>query len=267
MAKIPRHKKKSRKSTKQALTTDVVKKMVKAEVHRNIEDKVINYDDGISALWPVASASFANNNIFALTPQTSHMTVLQGVGQPNRIGNRVKTRRAILKYIIYPSPYDVTSNPNPTPIDVQVFIFSLKPNVDTYANAQSIATNSFFQSGSSSTGFASTVIDLLQDVNQDQVTIHYRKIHKVGFALNAGSGAIAAYQNWANNDYKYNAIKKVDITKFYTKNLEFNDTTTTTTSRGLYMIVSYAPAYGGVPTTTSSLAFLEWQMDYYFEDA
>lgn len=261
------------KTTQRAskVSSGQVSRAMKAYVNRRIDaaadTKETNYDSGVHSLRFANAATFSANGVFALTPYTSQITISQGTGEGDRVGDSVRVKSAKLRMVLYPNVYDATSNNLPKPQDVQVFIFGMKPQYDSYNNAVSSATTNMLQNGNSSAGLTSIMSDLLSDVNSDIVTLYSRKIYKVGTATDTGTGNQIAYQYFANNDYKYNHIIEMDLTKFYPKKLIWNDTATLTTTRGVYMVVCPVPADGTAPVSSQFTCSCEWQMNLKYKDA
>ena len=83
-------------------------------------------------------------------------------------------------------------------------------------------------------------------INNDRYKVVATRQYKLGYAENAGSGPTPNAQYFANNDFKLNANFSIDLTKHYIKQIKFNDGSTAPTTRGLFMIMSYAPANGSL---------------------
>jgi len=104
-------------------------------------------------------------------------------------------------------------------------------------------------------------------VNTDRYRVLATKTVKVGFAGYSGSGSQAVYQNFANNDFKYNANFSFDLTKHYPKVVQYNDTATTPLSRGLWAMFVPCNANGSPMVTGSRPCGIQYMQDYTFEDA
>jgi hypothetical protein len=67
---------------------------------------------------------------------------------------------------------------------------------------------------------------------------------KVGFSAFNNAGVDPAYQHFANNDYKLNHTRRLNMTKYMPKVLKFNDTTNQPTNAGLYVWAWSVPCNG-----------------------
>lgn len=242
--------KKSKKSKKplvfKALDTQI-KKVVKRQISSNLEVKVANFNAQYSLTGANSSGGYANW-LQPLTPYTAYLTVAQGVGQGSRIGNSIKVKRQRLKIAMWPNDYDVTENPLPIPQIVTIYIFKA-PNeylIQSVSDIIDTTYATFYQSGSSSVGAVGSLLDSLQDVNKEIIKLYYKKSFKLGFANSTGTGSSAAYQHYANNDYKLNHLIEIDITKYVPKEVNWNDTATIIASGTVWMFIESVPATGAI---------------------
>lgn len=206
-----------------------VKKYVKKELHKNIENKVMNVAVA-NAFGNILQNS--NMNVFPMTPYTGYLVISQGITQNARIGNKVSTRRVMLNYCMVPKPYDATTNPLCRPQEIDMFLGYVKGTPSTLPVATDF--NNLYQVGSTSLGPQGELPDLIADINTDYWVIKKRWRHKLGYADVTGTGASPGSQYYANNDFKFNVVKKLNITKFCPKTLVWNDASNTPTSRGLF---------------------------------
>ena len=73
-----------------------IKRLIRAEISRNIENKNTQFYGQDYQLIP-SSASALVNNVIQLTPGPATLPINQGVGNAARIGNRIKTKRMTFK--------------------------------------------------------------------------------------------------------------------------------------------------------------------------
>ena len=172
-----------------------------------------NYTTG-AGIWGVA-------NVAPFFPQTAipGYIIAQGTGQGNRVGNSVRTHKLMYKGVIYPSQYNATYNAIPIPQEVMFLLFSRKDTGDQFLST----TAALYQNGSNSSNPTGQLTDLIQDFNLDLYNIHYKRIFKLGYAENVGTGAAAGRANYATNDFKYNCKFAMDLTKYIDKVIKFND--------------------------------------------
>lgn len=263
--KAASNKKKGAKKPKKV--TKNVKTYVKAQIHRNIENKEINYSSGQIDMYNAANAAFGTQNTAPLTPSTAYMTIPQGNGEGSRVGNKVRVMKAILEIFMAPKPYDATTNAVPTPQDVQLFIYNVKPLQDSIGSVQAGTLINFFQNGSTSTAISGNSVDLLSDVNKDIYTLKMKRTFKLGYSQSSGTGGQVGFQYMSNNDYKMNIVRKFNVTKCFNKIIGWNDTSTTAYTKGVYFTVNPVSAFGAVQGGNQVQVQWQWRINLTFEDA
>lgn len=250
------------KGRRKSGVSSAVKKYVKKAIHTNVENKTqtVNYAGAFGN-------ALANPSLYSypMTPYTGYMTVGQGILQNQRIGNEIKIRKAYLRYVLRPMGYDVGSNPFPAPTQVDMYLGRTR----VCPGDQPIAAdfNALFQNGSSSIAPVGSLNDLISNVNTDYFTIKKRWSHKIGYSSANGTGGIANSQYFANNDFKMNIVKKLDITKYYPKILKFNDATNQVQGPGLFLWYQCVNAGGGINASTALPCHITFWLDIQYEDA
>jgi len=242
-----------------------IKKIVKREIARNIENKCKQQFNFEKSLYPSAAVNFPDN-VIELGPGAL-MLIAQGTGQGSRIGNTIKTKKLMFKGTVVPTPYNAGTNGNPRPVQLKMWIFYDKS--DPTAVPQ--PGNDFFQDGGSSRGFSNDLTDLWSPINTDKYRVLASKSFKIGYSQYAGAAATPAnqqaFQAYSNNDFKLNANFSFDLTKHYPQMVKFNDNSTTPTTRGLFCLFYYTGADGQqLPSTSVSLG-VQYMQDYVYEDA
>lgn len=247
-----------------------IKRYVKATIHKEIENKRFTIEVAKTLSAPSNPTNFQSGNIYQLTPSNatnSLYTIPQSLTQGGRTGNKVSLRSAMFRYVMYPTPYNVTSNPDPKPLNIGIYIFSVKRGVLglTVADAWNIFNGTIFANGSSSNGTVNNLYDLVSPINTDVVQIHYRKVLKLQCSEFYTPNATQV--NFNNNDYKYNCMGKINVGKYLPKNIVFNDADNNSTSKQVFMIVCPYFANGTtIPSTTFPCAMF-FGMDVQYEDA
>ena len=117
--------------------------MIRKEIARNVEDKNSQLFVTNNLLYVPGGASFPTYNIFPVGIEPSAITIPQGTGQGDRIGNRIKTKKLMFKRTLVPLPYDGTFNPVPQPVQVKMWIFYDKTNPTDIPNPT--VSNDFFR--------------------------------------------------------------------------------------------------------------------------
>lgn len=261
-----------KRSTKKVSKT--IKRYVSRVIHRNLENKRMTTEFtknlfNISAGVP----GFQPNNIIPLCPNSATggiYTITQGVGQQQRVSNSISVRKAYFRGVLVPALYNAISNPTPTPLNVKMWIISLKRNVlqQTQADVYQTVLNTFFSNGNTSIGLLGTLYDIITPHNKDVVNVHYTRTIKLGEAGYSGvTGGANANSSKSSNDYNLNYKMTLDITRWLPKKMLFNDTDSGTTSKQLYCV--FEPVYynGTSMTAATSPCGFIGGIDLHYEDA
>lgn len=233
-------------------------KKVKAVMQSTAEHKIINF----------ASASYMPNYVggavpqLQLNPNSGYNTITQGTGQGQRIGNRVRTVKAVLRGIMTPLPYSVTVNVAPCPMEIR-FIIGRNKGDSSIAPPLGV----FMQNGSTTSAPQGGLVDMINPLNTDTQTVYKQKFFKLGYATGTGSGSAVIAEYQANNDFKMNCKVNIDITKYLPKTISWNDTTTTPYCSTTWLTILAAYADGSNPTTLATQPNLfTWEIEYTYED-
>jgi len=236
-----------------------IKRLVKSMIHKQLENKV----EQVTLNYNFVSSYAYNTSLFCMS-MIPYTQITQGLGQGDRIGNTIRPRSVYFNYVLYPTPYSAVLNPQPTPQDVMIFFGKVKNSRAQQPIASDFAK--LWQSGDTSRSPFSTTLDMLQDVNKDWFTVYKIMRHKVGTGNYNGTGTQAAYQHFTNNDYKYNVVRRLNITKYVPKVIKFNDTTAQNTNDGLWMWAMSVNANGTVNSSSAPL-YMDVTLNFSYEDA
>lgn len=239
-----------------------VKKYVKKQIHQNIENKCVQIQSGLSFGSITEAPDF---NPYPMLPQSGFWSIPQGQGQGARIGNQCNIRKLTLSYVLFPKPYDVTFNTVPIPQEVDLYLGYVKSTPST--TPSNLDINVLYQSGSTSVAPSGTLRDLCATINTDYWTIKKRWRHKLGYSTASGTGGNAGNQFFSNNDFKYNVVKKLDITKMVPKQLLFNDSNNTVMHRNLFFMHQAVRADNLATGATQLPVGMEFWIDIEYEDA
>lgn len=252
--------------------TEYIHNKFKKEFRRVCEKKETNYNSTIADCANAVNTTLFPNNTILLTPNTN-LTIVQGTGQANRIGDRIRPTKCELMVSLITPPYNGTSNSVPIPQEVEIYIFSIKNSTNTLAGAQAVtaSSGSFFANGNTSIGCQGNLIDAMKLVNKDVISLYYRKRFKVAPAImSTNTGAQANSYLYANNDFKLHQMIKINLMKKgFPKQITWNDTTTLSSSRQLFMLINPMDADGGANTDTTAsipMTFM-YQINMEFIDA
>jgi len=256
-------KKPRKKAPSKGVASKNLKKIIQKEIFRTAETKLVQYYNySRDLVTPVDSGTFVTNNIFPVGIDPSSITIPQGSGQGNRLGNSVTTRKLVFKGTFVPKPYNATFNTGNQPMQVKMWIFYDKRNPVNLPNPMA----DFFQNGNTSKGFQSDLVDMWSPVNTDIYSILATRQFKLGCADYSGDGNSTQNHFFANNDFKYNCNFSIDLTKHYLKNIKFNDTTTVPTSRGLFCMIEYVAASGAQFPLGNTAVNLQYMISYEYDD-
>lgn len=235
-------------------------KLIKSVVKKAAEVKTISYEMVIGFGNISQSAVL---NVRTISPSAAYMPIQQGAGQDDRIGNKISTKRVMLRYILYPLPYNATTNPANCPQNIVMWIGRLKRSM---LSPTSTDFNNFFQYGSGSAPPLGDLGDLNNIVNKDYFTIDKKMVHKIGFADFSGSSVNVGAHSYTNNDYAYNVIRTVDITKCFAKNYLFNDTDNDPQNSRTYIWFEAVRADGLAALSTTIPVLFRGTVDYSYTD-
>lgn len=235
-------------------------KKVKAVISTLAENKSADYRGAI----PLPASNNANYavSIVPCTPFTSFLSIPQGVGQGERIGNQIRIKKLTMSGCVVPAGYSAGSNANPRPVFVKLFFLTRKDAPMEIASSVS----DIFQYGNSSEGFGVSLQNLMRKVNTDEWMYHTSKTFKVGFSANDGQGGIASNQYYNNNDFKLANLFSIDLTKFCVKNFKFDDNSVNPSTRNIIM---YPILYSADSTAVGAgevLANLQYSLHVEYED-
>jgi len=239
-----------------------VKKYVKTQIHRNIENKCVQINGGYNFGNINESTDFSP---YPMAPLNLFWTIPQSISQGGRIGNQIRVRKVLFNYILRPTGYDAVSNPLPQPSEIQLLFGHVKPTPSTIPTPSDV--QQIFQSGSGVAAPVGSLRDIISVVNKDYWVIKKRITHKIGFSSNSGTGGNANVAFNANNDFKMNVKKTINITKMLPKTITFNDGGNSTTTKNLFMMTNAVAAMGGVYSATNLPANIEFWIDFHYEDA
>jgi len=249
-------------SRRKSSVTVGVKKYVNNMVNRHIENKCVQIQFSLAFGNVLEDPSLG---AFPMCPLSSYWTINQGVGQGARVGNVIKPVKVHLNYVLRPMSYDVATNPNCVPTDIQLFLGYVK-NTPSFIPIPGDFSY-LFQNGSSSSGPVGNLRDQIAVINKDYWVIKKRWNHKIGFSQNNGTGAVIASQYFNNNDYKMSVTKRLDITKYIPKTIHFNDAVATTNNRNLFFFFQAVGANGGTFPATVLSSHIDYWIDFEYQDA
>jgi len=244
-------------STKKKMTFD---KRVKTVISRMAENKNQNFKGSVG-LVPYGNANWGST-ITPCSPDTLYLTITQGVGQGDRVGNSIRVKSLKFSGVLRALAYDSLLNPTPVPHYVKMFFLTRKDTpTDIYSGFTDVLQ---FGNNSEGPGNASQLRNLYRPVNTDAWTVHTTRIFKLGYSIYQGTGANTTAQFHSNNDFKLNQFVNVDLTKYCTKIIKFDDNTANPSTRNIVMYPVIYTADGS--PVSSKYSALDYSLDIVYED-
>lgn len=239
-----------------------VRKIAEAVVERGRESKLIQKE--INA-YPIACYQTGNQGyinsaaMFNLTPYQGTLLVPQGIqgifqssASDGRVGNKVEFVLGTVRMMLSCAGYNATSNPNPQPTLVKIYIGYDKTKSRGEPDP---SLPQFYQQNNGAVPPTSTSLDTFRKVNTDRYVICYQRTVKLGFQETTQPTA-PTVSNFANNDFKFAQNVNINFTKRMIKCGKFNDNLGTPTTRGLWCWIMPVPALGqtgvGAPVLMSA---------------
>lgn len=264
--------KSSRKGTKRtykrksyAKKAPALRKMIRKEISRVAENKTAQFYDFSAGLRTVSSSDFSAQNIFPLGPNSAFSPIInQGTAQSDRIGNRIKTKKLVVKGTLIPMPLNNTTNTAPQPLLIKIWIMYDKTNPTAQPDPK--GAFDFFQLGGSSIGFANDTRDMWAPVNEDRYRILTTRTYKLGYSQYGSVGSAGNSMYYNNNDFPFIQNFSIDCTKYYPKDVRFNDNNALPTTRGLFMLVECVAANGNLLPSDQTVVNMQYLQTYDFED-
>lgn len=230
-AKNKRSYRKRKTATNKATTKDkTIRTIVKSEVAKNIENKISSTISTSSSIYTVLTAPDAGPTYeyFAWNFNTNNLfSIQQGTEQNQRVGNKIKIKRWIVKGTCYFDPLYTSNiligeNTTTYPPCAYVDIYLMRP-LNTNDSFQ-LSLPAFYQNGNQVMNPQGQIIERTYAINKDAYKVYWHKRFKVGAQMNPTSGAFGM----SNNDYKFNHEFGFDICKYVCKNkfIKYQDNNT-----------------------------------------
>lgn len=208
--------------TKRALkVSDTVKAYVKRTISSKMETKqappsVLNN----SAIVPYGVVPNLTTLVDLIGPLDS---IIQGVGEGERVGNRIHPLKASFKGFVSIPPTATSGNTGwASPRYLKMFLFKQRSTIDIPTNMSDL-----FQNGNTDVAPQNIPQDMYVPFNKDKYTLFTTRMFKLGAATTSTTLT-------PNNDFSLSKYFNVDITKHLPKSILYNDTDVSPTNIGLY---------------------------------
>lgn len=246
-----------RKMVKKDQIPDKIKNYVKRTLDHRIENKTQQFYVSGNLLRNITNdiSTWRTSNIFYLSPSATDVLITQGVGQGNRIGNKITIKKAVVRGILYPN-----DEGDEKPLEVNAYICNMKM-ANTISEVRTVIENQFFQDGNNELPLTGTLPDYILQPNNDVLTMHKRMCYKLGVAQNGTN------VNFINNDFKYNQKFNIDVTKYLKKTYTFNDTVGDPIDPYVCLIFSPTPADNILNGEGAQTCYLDLCIQIDYEDA
>lgn len=239
-----------------------VKRYVNRVLHRRIEDKQVGVANVLNFGGVAEDLAL---NAYPMLPYTGYLIIPQGVTQGTRTGNECKVKKVMLNYVLTPNPYNAVTNPTPLPFHVQLYLGCVKAMKGILPVAGDVGN--MFNLGGTILAPGGSLMDLNYPTNDDYWDIKKLWSHKIGYAESAGTGGQAGNQFHSNNDFKYNVVKRMNITKLCATTMKFNDASTTHQGNNLFFMFQCIPATGAAYSATALPCQIQYFVTIDYEDA
>lgn len=220
--------------------------LIQRQINRvkvNAEIKNVYYQDRSIVVTNFTGPSFITG-VFPVTPSSGGLSILQGVGQGDRVGNRITIKSIAFRGNVVPAPYNAVTNPAPKPTLVRMLLLTDRDNPTIVASP----STDFFQSGSTSAAPSGNIVDIYRPVNLDRYTVYHDQEFRMGYSNNGGTGVSVASQSYSNNDFNFCSEWNIDVAKFLRKKVyDFDDNTANSSNDVITAVFLCAPADGSIP--------------------
>lgn len=236
-------------------------KRVKTVISHMAENKS-QFHTANMPLVPYSASDWALS-VTPITPYQFYTTILQGSGAGQRVGNSIHIKSLKLTGVLRALPYNATTNTDPVPMYVKLLFLTKK---DTPTELfPSLADVLQFGNDSSGPGSTAELQRMQRPINKDNWIYHTSRVFKLGYANYAGTSADINAQTFANNDFKLNHFVNIDLTKYCTKNIKFDDNTSIPSSRNIVMYPLLYTANGSTIINQTPASF-NYSIDIVYED-
>lgn len=253
---MPYYPKNKKATTKKRKTTrnkrQSFNKKVLSVIHRQAENKQIP----AQIFRNNRILNILNDNILQVIPLMPNC--VQGVGEGERNGNSVTTRKAMLYFSAHMFQISTSANVDP-PKYLDIYIYKFKPSNDQTA----ITLGNFLNFGSSSIPYDSSTIPESGafPINKDKFILK-KHIRKTLWNPNPANTYAQGSRHIMNA-----CAFKMDITKYIKKTIQYNDAVTNlVTNDNLYLSAVYTNNDDQAYATNTVVGEFDTLMTYEFED-
>lgn len=246
-------------------------KIVKKVLDREAETKIVIDSFTFNPTSLQSGTNSLAGNYWVLNPSnaTFGYTIARGTANNQMEGNKIRLKSCSLKVVIYPTPYNATTNPFTTPMLLRAYVFRSKnlPHADLSANDFNNNGN-FFENGSSYVGFSGNVMDMNRRINKENYVYLGHRTFKLGNAIPSTSATTTANYSTSNNDFRLSYNFTWYITKYLPKVQNMNDSNVW---QNPYVFILWQPvpavsAVGNFAVNSTLPVTIQSQIEYKYKD-
>lgn len=229
--------------TKSARVTTGLKSYVKRAISRTEELKTQSFTAN-----NIPMQAYAAGNLLTLDCNSVLGLISQGVGEGQRIGNKVTCKSFMIKGFIN----QLVAGAGQFPVLIKMFVGKLKFAISTTNGAYP----NLYQAGNGVSPPQNNMFDLMRIINKDIFTVVKTKTFKIG---TAGAPTI-------NNDFSLVKSFSMNLTK-HIGSLIYNDASANPTNKGLYIWFVCVLADGTVSVAVQAGYGISYDMEVKYSDA
>lgn len=200
------------KTNKKKVVKSSIKNIARIETKKfmaRTAEKKECYTSGTLSLVPPNAAT--NNTYNLINAEAPLYNLPEGSGSSSRQGTKITQTGAYLNGYIRMLPYDATTNNNPKPMIIVMFLFRQK-GIASNTTPNSYTTD-FFDTNNSDQGFSGNVADLVKYYNTDKYIILKKRVFKIGYQSLTGMSGVSANALETNNDSQRCVLFKMNLKK------------------------------------------------------
>lgn len=228
-------------------------KTIKRVIHSQIENKILTtYQSNIALNY---AGTLTNPSYVNLTPSPS-----LGTGVAGRIGNQIRMVKCNIRGFVNLLPYNVSTNPYTGPIYVKMWLCRRKlVNINSGGVPGTNDFSQFFDTGSSSVGFQSNMLDMVFKPNNmywtclSQRKIQLSNTYQQVPELTPGNSNVSV-------PFNYSFAKHLGL-------LKYNDSNVFPSNKELFLVFQTVWANGTTLMATQNMAEIHYQVSWEYEDA
>lgn len=235
-----------------------VKKYVKNTLHRQIENKFYTRYTNLANMSAATSAT----PFFQI--DVSNPPIAQGSTSSTRVGNQIRVVKANLNMCFNMTPYNATTNPNPSPIYIKMWLVSYRLENQLTSLSLSIC-NTFFKTNNGNIAPQGNLLDMEFEVDEELFKVHASRTICLG--QTGGVGTNVYYSTTSTFDNNKSTARVVFPCGKLLGMLRYNDASSSyTTNKNLWLIAQPVNA-NGLGASIGPIAQCTWMINYHYEDA